>query len=183
MECPQCISVSDHWAPYSTIPEVLHATCNAHHLRELEALVKIDGEHWARVMQWLLRLAHRVVRWARERGIPLPRWLRKWTEEVYGELLQNALDHHAALPPLRPPRPWRRGHSPALRLRNRRESVRCFLRDARVPSTNNHAVHESRVMKLRMKISGSFRSWQRARDSATLRSVLSTTKRRGLNRI
>lgn len=77
---------------------------------------------------------------------------------MYGELLRNAQDYHVALPPLRPPMPWGRGHSPALRLRKCRESVLCFRRDACVLSTNNHAVHESRVMKLRMKTSGSFRS-------------------------
>ena len=38
-------------------------------------------------------------------------------------------------------------------------------------------------MKLRMKISGSFRSEQGPRDFATLRSALSTAKKQGLNRI
>lgn len=39
------------------------------------------------------------------------------------------------------------------------------------------------MMKLRMRISGSFRSEQGARDFATLRSVLSTAKQQRLNRI
>ena len=164
--------------------------CNAHHLRELEALVKIDGEDWAGRMQRLLRLAHRVVRRARERGIPLPRWLRQRLAAVYDELVQQALDYHEALPPLRPPQPGRRGrkkrrpgHNLALRLCQRRESVLRFLRDAQVPFTNNQAEQDLRMMKLRMKISGSFRSEQGARDFATLRSVLSTAKKQGHNRI
>lgn len=186
----QGILVHDHWAPYFTLPGVLHAMCNAHHLRELEALLKIDGEDWAGRMQRLLRLAHRVVRRARERGIPLPRWLRKRLEAVYDELVQEALDYHEALPPLRPPKPGRRGrkkrrpgHNLALRLCQRRESVLRFLTDAQVPFTNNQAEQDLRMMKLRMKISGSFRSEQGARDFATLRSVLSTAKKQGQNRI
>src|SRR5580704_13083192 len=51
------IVVHDHWKPYYTIEGVLHALCNAHHLRELKALVEIEKEDWARNMQHLLRRA------------------------------------------------------------------------------------------------------------------------------
>src|SRR3974390_142125 len=51
------IVVHDHWKPYYTMPGVLHALCNAHHLRELKALVEIEKEDWARKMQQLLRRA------------------------------------------------------------------------------------------------------------------------------
>jgi transposase len=51
------IVVHDHWKPYYTMPGVLHALCNAHHLRELKALIDIEKEDWARKMQRLLRRA------------------------------------------------------------------------------------------------------------------------------
>jgi Transposase IS66 family len=52
------IVVHDHWKPYSALKRVLHALCNAHHLRELKApLVEIEREDWARKMQRLLRRA------------------------------------------------------------------------------------------------------------------------------
>jgi len=44
------IVVHDHWHPYYTLKGVLHALCNAHHLRELKALVEIEKEDWARRM-------------------------------------------------------------------------------------------------------------------------------------
>ena len=48
---------------------------------------------------------------------------------------------------------------------------------------NNLAARDLRMMKLHMKVSGGFRSWQGARDFATLHSVLSTERRQGRNRI
>ncbi|PPQ31706.1 IS66 family transposase [Rhodopila globiformis] len=43
------IVVHDHWKPYYTMSGVLHALCNAHHLRELKALVEIEKEDWAKL--------------------------------------------------------------------------------------------------------------------------------------
>jgi transposase len=60
------IVVHDHWKPYYTMKGVLHALCNAHHLRELKALVEIEKEEWARKMQRLLRRACHAVNLARQ---------------------------------------------------------------------------------------------------------------------
>src|SRR5271154_6797227 len=65
------VVVHDHWKPYYTMQGVLHALCNAHHLRELKALVEIEKEDWARQMQRLLRRACHVVNLTRERGVAL----------------------------------------------------------------------------------------------------------------
>jgi len=184
------ILVHDHWASYFTVEGVLHAMCNIHHLRELEALAKIDGEDWARRMQQLLRRAKRVVDSVRKRGVALPRSLLEKIEGRYDELVREALAYHEGLEPLRPATAGRRGrkkrrpgHNLALRLRQRRTSVLRFLQDERVPFTNNQAEQDLRMMKLRMKISGGFRSEQGAQDFATLRSVLSTARKQGLNQI
>ncbi len=181
------ILVHDHSASYFKVKGVLHAMCNAHHLRELEALAELDGEAWARAMQQLLRRANRAVWIAREQGKALPRSLLERIERRYDQLVREALAQHQALPALPSGRRGRKkrrpGHNLALRLRDRRESVLRFVRDERVPFTNNQAEQDLRMMKLRMKISGGFRSEQGARDFATLRSVLSTARKQGLNRI
>ncbi len=94
-------------------------------------------------------------------------------------LLQEGLQYHRELPKLRG---WP-GRNLVRRLRKRKESVLRFVHDLQVPSTNNQAGRDLRMMKLKMKISGGFRSQQGAKDFATLRSLLSTAQKQGLNRI
>ena len=66
------VAVHDHWQCYWPMEGVEHALCNAHRLRELQALVEFDKEDWAGRMQQFLRRAWRVARLARERDIAVP---------------------------------------------------------------------------------------------------------------
>ena len=58
-----------------------------------------------------------------------------------------------------------------------------FLRATRlsVPFTNNLAEQDIRMMKLRMKISGGFRSTKGAHVFATVRSINSTARKQSWN--
>src|ERR1700681_4729678 len=105
------IAVHDHWKPYYTLTGILHALCNAHHLRELKALVEIEKEDWARKMQRLLRLACHATNLARERGKPLPPRLIALFELRYDAILTEGLAFHAAQPAL--VRPERTGKAKA----------------------------------------------------------------------
>jgi transposase len=178
------IVVHDHWKPYYTLKGVLHALCNAHHLRELKALVEIEKEDWARRMQRLLRRACHAVNLARAQGVPLKPGLIALIERCYDAIVADGLAFHEAQPALtklrprgRPPR--RVGHNLLLRLSTRKEDVLRFLTDPRVPFTNNLVERDGRMMKLRQKISGGFRSEDGAKDFAVVRSVLSTARKQG----
>jgi antitoxin YefM len=65
------IVVHDHWKPCYTLESVQHALCNAHPLRELQALIDIEREPWALRMQRLLRRACHVSHLVRERDGPV----------------------------------------------------------------------------------------------------------------
>src|SRR3954468_3230110 len=182
------IVVHDHWKPYYTLEGVLHALCNAHHLRELKALVEIEKEDWARRMQRLLRRACHATNLARDRGVPLKPSLIACIERCYDAILAEGLAFHAAQPALvaaavtaqRRGRPARRvGHNLLLRLSTRKQDVLRFLTDPRVPFTNNLVERDGRMMKLRQKISGGFRSEAGAKDFAVIRSLLSTARKQG----
>jgi transposase len=186
------IVVHDHWKPYYTIEGVLHALCNAHHLRELKALVEIEKEEWARKMQRLLRRACHVTNRARERDVPLRPRLIECFERRYDAILAEGLAFHETQMPLvravfkgagkrRGRAPRRTGHNLLLRLAKRKEDTLRFLRDPTVPFTNNQAERDGRMMKLRQKISGGFRSLQGAMDFALIRSFVSTARKQDWN--
>ena len=184
------IVVHDHWKPYYTMQGVLHALCNAHHLRELKALVEIEKEDWARQMQRLLRRACHAANLARESGVLLSPRLIALFERRYDATLAAGFAFHEAQPTLlsaalkahrRGRQPRRVGHNLLLRLSTRKQDVLRFLSDPHVPFTNNLAEQDARMMKLRQKISGGFRSEDGATDFAIIRSLLSTARKQGWN--
>jgi transposase len=186
------VVVHDHWKPYYTIADVQHALCNAHHLRELKALVEIEKEDWARRMQLLLRRACHAANLARDRGVLMKPRLIALFEHRYDAIVRQGLSFHESLPPLaavgsaketKPRRrePRRTGHNLLLRFATRKEDTLRFLHDPGVPFSNNEAERDVRMMKLRQKISGGFRSSESAADFATIRSFLATARKQGWN--
>ena len=125
---------------------------------------------------------------ARHRGMPLKPSLIARIERCYDAILDEGLAFHAAQPALvsataaahRRGRPARRvGHNLLLRLSIRKQDVLRFLTDPGVPFTNNLVERDGRMMKLRQKISGGFRSEAGAKDFAVIRSLLSTARKQG----
>ena len=178
----------DHWKPYYTLKGVLHALCNAHHLRELKALVEIEKEDWARMMQGLLRCACHATNLARERGVALKPGLIALTERRYDLILAQGFVFQEAQPALIPAEVKARrrgrlprgvGHNLLLRLDTRKQDMLRFLTDPLVPFTNNLAECDGRMMKLPQKISGGFRSEDGAKEFGAIRLLLSTARKQG----
>ena len=61
----------------------------------------------------------------------------------------------------------------------RQADVLRFLHDSTVPFTNDEAERDARMIKLRQKISGGFRSQEGADDVAFIRSFASTARKQG----
>jgi len=182
------VIVHDHFKPYFTLKDVAHALCNAHHLRELKALAEIEKEPWATKMSRLLVTAAGVVRRTVEQGqSAVAERISRRIVAVYDAIVLRGLAFHEQQPALgrRPGargRSARRpGHNLLVRLRDFKTETLRFLFDFAVPFTNNQAEQDIRMMKVKMKISGGFRTRAGAETFATLRSVLSTARKSGWN--
>ena len=183
------IVVHDNWASYGKMENVVHGLCNAHHLRELQALVDIEKEAWAAMMQVILLDAKKAADTARENGRGhVAANVIKVINERYDACIAQGLSLHENQPPLKPAppgkatrgRPKRRtGHNLVLRLRDRKADVLRFLTDLRVPFTNNEAERDLRMGKVRIKVSGCFRTPAGAENFCTLRTVIETARKQG----
>ncbi|MGH9436186.1 MAG: IS66 family transposase, partial [Terriglobia bacterium] len=94
------IIVHDFWRPYFTMGGVTHALCNAHHLRELKALIEIEKEPWATDMRRFLRHACHAVNLAGKRGSALKPAFIAWLSARYDRILAQGFQFHEGQPPL-----------------------------------------------------------------------------------
>ena len=182
--------VHDHFKPYYAHMSAVdaHALCGAHHLRELKAIEEIEKEPWAKAMSELLNTANRLKHEAQERGeTKLLEPVRQGVIVKYKAIVAKGLAFHKRRPPLakrlggRGRHARRPGNNLLLRLRDFQDDVLRFTDDFAVPFTNNQAEQDLRMMKVRMKISGSFRTFDGAQTFADIRSVISTARKHGLN--
>jgi transposase len=186
--CKGGVVVHDHWRAYYSLAEVDHAYCNAHLLRELQAVSEFDHEPWAEALSATLLDANKAVRDAKARGASaLECEAIKPFEDRYWAAVREGLALHRSLPAFdgstNPKK--RKKQRPAHNLLNRfktfkPETLR-FLTDFEVPFTNNLPEQDLRMMKAKMKISGGFRTEKGAVDFARLRSVISSARKQGFN--
>ena len=179
------IAVHDCWAPYWKF-DAIHAVCNAHLLRELEGVTDNHPEQkWSkRFREMLLAMKNDRDKAFAAGETELRYWQLQKYERQYTEILRMACKEN----PLPEPKAGKKGRPKrgkvrALidRLEKYRESVCLFIKNFQVPFDNNQAERDIRMVKVKTKVSGCFRSEDGAKDYLRIMSYVGTARKRGFN--
>jgi transposase len=176
-------AVHDHWAAYLLFAQCDHAFCNAHHLRELQFISDQYQQPWASEMaQLLLAIKDEVADtsaadpWTDDR-------LRHF-EQAYDAILQRGFQANPP-PQTTPNKRGRPKQSPPKnlldRLHKHKANVLAFMYDFDIPFDNNLAERDIRMVKVKQKVSGTFRTLTGAQTFCAIRSYISTVRKQGGN--
>jgi transposase len=173
------VAVHDAYAGCNGFTGCVHALCNAHAVRELAGIAEFDviarTDGWAEEMIDLLGDAYRWAgAWHRKGHTRLPEFKADDLRRRWDELIDRALTIH-------PPRPGKQtpARNLALRLRDRREEFLRFTTDFTVAFSNNIAEQAVRMLKVKTKTSGGFRTLHGAATFLAIRGYISTVRKNG----
>jgi transposase len=180
------ISVHDGWSSYAQY-DCTHALCNSHHLRELRFVVERYEQPWADEMMTLLVDIKTAVDIAKAAGARALHPLQMIVfEQSYQRILSQGFEANPP-PPVDENAPKKRGRPKQSRPKNlldrlqtQQAAVLAFMVNFQVPFDNNQAERDVRMMKLKQKISGCFRSLAGAQKFCRIRGYLSTLRKQGL---
>ena len=180
------IIVHDCWSSYWLYENLTHGICCAHLLRELNGVEQNHPEQtWATKFKDLILSMKKVRDKAAEQGkTELSYYHLHKFDKQYDEIIRKAYEEN----PIPITTEKKRGKkkkgkvaSLISRLDIYKESVCLFAKNLCVPFDNNQAERDIRMVKVKTKVSGCFRSMQGAQDYLTIMSYVGTAKKHRIN--
>ncbi len=174
------VSVHDRYSSYDDY-NCKHAYCNAHLLRDLKGLYEEESKKWAKKMIAFLVKAKREKN--KEEEIKTDR--QKELLNEYKKILHAGYQQEPKEIPQYIKKRGRKKKPKSLKLldvfRIKAKEILRFLIDAQVPFDNNLAERDLRMVKLKQKISGCFRTKSGGQIFCRIRSYISTIRKQNFN--
>ncbi len=165
---PQSVYVSDSLAAQLKVETLAKQLCLAHLLRELTKFKEVFDSKWASQLKLLFKEALIYKKQMQSNDYCAGNLKTKWFEEKLTKLLEvDTLRMH------------QKERTFVNRLIKRRDAIFTFLYHKEVPPDNNASERGIRNIKVKMKISNQFKSYEFAQHFAVIRSVVDTTIKNG----
>ena len=178
------VIVHDRYQNYDSavLGTLVHQLCCQHLLRDLDGAAEVYPDaHWPTQIAEALRELIHEANLARDQG------LKAIPATVKNELITRFRDGvlvGLSATTTHGTRPGQRKARLLLEvLRDREADVLRFVHDLKVPPTSNQAERDLRPSKVQQNVSGRLTSENRTQDRYTIRGVLSTAAKHGLNMI
>lgn len=166
--------VHDFFKSYRRLIKAKHNMCGSHILRELEALIENKSKWAIKLKDFISQLLHQ--------SISHNKKYKKCLEAKYLLILKKGLKEEP-IPKqigLRGQKSKSKGMNLLLRLKTFMSSVLEFAFNPIIPFTNNQAERDLRHSKIKLKVSGCFRSDKGAQCYARIISIISTLRKNSL---
>lgn len=169
-------AIHDCWSSYFEFSDASHALCNAHILRELYALIEKESV-WAKKMSdFLFELYENT-----QKGTIILSNQAEWKEK-YRKICEQAASEEPL--PIKNPRGKpknSKGRNLLNRLIKHQDAILAFAFHEAIPFTNNLAERDIRHVKVKQKVSMSFRTFHGAEVYARIQGFVMTTRKQKQN--